>query len=443
MDGISPNKDYKGSQLVGYRNPVFPAEIADMIIDYLHGHRNALKRCSLVCKGWKASSRHHLFRTVSFSPKKVAFSDIVEFLASSPDVCAYIKEVTLLEYQGISLRDLRAALHPLKSLRSVTLDRLHVSKPKWREPTLEPVVGVLDTLRIASSNVLDTDISVFFDLLGLFSELTALHLSYSHLLGHSTLRHSGLTTTASDRFRRVETLLLRALPLHALDVILHRNHLPHRWASLRTLCMDGGCSTWEHVKRIGEFIAVIGPQLRELAVRLQYMLLRERDDMNGVVTIRDTAEKWRALRLDKCTKLHVFKISVGHGDPMSQRDGKAIFRSTVDLLTHLPSNAMEVRVSFALRREWYTLHDNPFRHYRDGLMALDWKALDCTLSADRFEKLRVVLDVGVVRGTFNMKKCQDLFDCVRRALPELESRYMLKLDFTKEKWWGTLDGLWD
>ncbi|RPD55196.1 hypothetical protein L227DRAFT_657046 [Lentinus tigrinus ALCF2SS1-6] len=412
-----------------------------MIIDYLHGHRNALKGCSLVCKGWKASSRHHLFHAVSFSPERVAFSDLLVFLASSPDVCAYIKEITLSGYRGISLKDLRAALHPLRCLRSVTLDRLHISKPNWREPMLEPVVGVLDTLRITSSNVLGTDLSVFFDLLGLFSKLSALHLCNSLDYSMAIDRHRfDLTTTASDRFRRVEKLVLRALPLHALDAILHRNHNTHRWASLRTLWMDGCCSTWEHVKRIGEFIAVIGPQLREVAVRPHSMLL-VRDELlaNGqatVVTIRDTAEDWQALRLDKCTKLDVFKISVGHDDPMSRQIGKAIFRSTVDLLTHLPSTAVEVRVGFAPGRERYNLHGNQFRHYRDSLMALDWQALDRTLSADRFEKLRVVLDLGLARGTFCMKKCQELFKCARHALPGLDSRNMLELDFTKEKWWA-------
>ncbi|KAG6901806.1 hypothetical protein C0995_007742 [Termitomyces sp. Mi166 len=44
---------------------VLPAELTDIIIDYLHGDVYALKACNLVCKAWQGRSRHHLFRSIN------------------------------------------------------------------------------------------------------------------------------------------------------------------------------------------------------------------------------------------------------------------------------------------------------------------------------------------------------------------------------------------
>ncbi len=260
---------------------------------------------------------------------------------------------------------------------------------------------------------------------------------------------------------RVSNLELRPLPIQVLDMLFHRDYLPHRWASLHTLCIDGGCRSWEHVRKIGEFLAVVGPQLREIALRLTDKLVAPREDLqaaNGQPPAAATTseysctrhecavmlicgpsqdiiiEKWRALRLDKCTKLEVFKISVGHVDYFARRDSKTVFRATVDLLTHLPSTVKQVRIGFSPDR--FSLPDNRFEQYKDFLMGLDWQALDNTMAAPKFKTLTVVLDVGLVRERFNVEQCQELLKCATHALPGLDSREMLKFDFTERKWWG-------
>ncbi|KAJ7501049.1 hypothetical protein B0H11DRAFT_2189033 [Mycena galericulata] len=43
----------------------FPAELEDLIIDNMHGQRDSLATCGLVCKAWLRSSRHHLFGSVT------------------------------------------------------------------------------------------------------------------------------------------------------------------------------------------------------------------------------------------------------------------------------------------------------------------------------------------------------------------------------------------
>ncbi|TFK32268.1 hypothetical protein BDQ12DRAFT_617414, partial [Crucibulum laeve] len=49
------------------RNLLFPRELIDMMIDFLHKDRQALKQCSLVCRGWVPATRYHLYGSWSIS----------------------------------------------------------------------------------------------------------------------------------------------------------------------------------------------------------------------------------------------------------------------------------------------------------------------------------------------------------------------------------------
>lgn len=43
---------------------LFPGEVVDAIIDFLHSNRVALTQCSSVCRSWLPSARYHLFERV-------------------------------------------------------------------------------------------------------------------------------------------------------------------------------------------------------------------------------------------------------------------------------------------------------------------------------------------------------------------------------------------
>jgi hypothetical protein len=45
-------------------SPIFPQELCDVIIDYLHDDKLALIACSTVCKNWLPSCRFHLYSTI-------------------------------------------------------------------------------------------------------------------------------------------------------------------------------------------------------------------------------------------------------------------------------------------------------------------------------------------------------------------------------------------
>lgn len=48
-------------------SPVFPPEIFETIIDFLHGDVPSLATCGLVCTEWNAASRFHLFSTLELA----------------------------------------------------------------------------------------------------------------------------------------------------------------------------------------------------------------------------------------------------------------------------------------------------------------------------------------------------------------------------------------
>ncbi|KAF7978983.1 hypothetical protein HWV62_44241 [Athelia sp. TMB] len=76
---------------------MIPPEITDSIIDHLHADVATLTKCSLICKNWLPSARHHLFRDVCLRS-----SNLDQFIAlrASPS-CSFT-----LCIHGITLQDL-------------------------------------------------------------------------------------------------------------------------------------------------------------------------------------------------------------------------------------------------------------------------------------------------------------------------------------------------
>jgi hypothetical protein len=45
-----------------------PQELFERFIDFLHGDKNSLSRCSIVCRAWLPASRYHLFDPLILRP---------------------------------------------------------------------------------------------------------------------------------------------------------------------------------------------------------------------------------------------------------------------------------------------------------------------------------------------------------------------------------------
>ncbi|CAA7269058.1 unnamed protein product [Cyclocybe aegerita] len=71
----------------------FPQELADHVIQLLQHDLVSLKHCSLVCRSWLYSSRIHLFRTLSLTPKKL--QHLLEVIDATlfPAILPYVRRV--------------------------------------------------------------------------------------------------------------------------------------------------------------------------------------------------------------------------------------------------------------------------------------------------------------------------------------------------------------
>jgi hypothetical protein len=73
--------------------PRLPPEITDRIIDYFHDSKADLRTCALVCRGWLASSRFHLFYSITTNPGSYYCYRLYRVIQSSPDIALHVREL--------------------------------------------------------------------------------------------------------------------------------------------------------------------------------------------------------------------------------------------------------------------------------------------------------------------------------------------------------------
>src|ERR1700722_9094745 len=83
--------------LHSYRPPIFPPELIEYTIDYLHDSPSTLRACACVCRAWVAPSRFHLFYRREIAPTRTSdiplqTGELLEFLQGSPHIAFYIRE---------------------------------------------------------------------------------------------------------------------------------------------------------------------------------------------------------------------------------------------------------------------------------------------------------------------------------------------------------------
>ena len=151
-------------------------------------------------------------------------------------------------------------------------------------------------------------------------------------------------------------------------------------------------------------------------------------DAYGRTSTEDTTRQWRALRLERCRALDVFTVTFDHNDHDGHRHGRKIFSTTVDLLTHLPTSIGQVRIRMIPDpTAALDVGDGATEPPNVLLEDLDWQALDEVLSAPRFKRLDVTLEVVTLRDAFSRDRCWKILANIRVYLPLLSSRDMLTL----------------
>ena len=71
-----------------------PAEIIDIILDYLHADIPALRSAALTCKAWLASCRFHLFRRIVLSNRQ-RLDQFGDVLCGNPLIASYVSHFWL------------------------------------------------------------------------------------------------------------------------------------------------------------------------------------------------------------------------------------------------------------------------------------------------------------------------------------------------------------
>jgi hypothetical protein len=120
--------------------PRLPPEVIDRIIDYLHDSPADLRTSALVCKPWLASSRFHLFSSVSIDPWHFySFCcNLYAAIQQSPHIALLVRELHC-SYEAKPTRALGAQDWPSKTgtilpllLRSFTaLCKLRIANVSW------------------------------------------------------------------------------------------------------------------------------------------------------------------------------------------------------------------------------------------------------------------------------------------------------------------------
>lgn len=149
-----------------------PSELNDRILDFLHDDRRALCNCSLACRDWLPTSRHHLFHTLAAIPIQDA-APLAQLLEEDPPLGSYIEHLELGRPDNLRKGDLlakapllhRGILEPrrMPNLRKLTLCevavdsftvffRLLFSQPRLEELSIRLTLYCEDYQILRSAN---------------------------------------------------------------------------------------------------------------------------------------------------------------------------------------------------------------------------------------------------------------------------------------------------
>ncbi len=453
-----------------------PPEILPEIFDNLRDDRAALRACSLVCGSWEPAARYHLFKTtMSVSPEKAPLNELITLLTSHDDIARRINHFALSGCRDVSFANLEALLKPLTSLRTLDLTNVSISRPLSSEPEVVtgPVVPALATLSIKDYNVIEQGVDIFFRLLSLFGEIDDLHLSARQ--PSSTRRGTRNLDDLECRIglilhspAQITNLTMGSLPLHFFAQLCHPWSRPF-WASVRSISVEDGLTSWAEIKQLGKVFAAHPTQFHRIVLKASHKLVVPPDTSLGGASgyhriafllglaanpflpsvpnhisaylclivhhaahgtffgAEDMKKQWKLLRLRQCEALDGLTVTLDHSDEESHGHGWEVFSTTVDLLAHLPSCVRQVRITMVPNFNTAQLVGIGSTQPPTILLeVLNWQSLDKVLSVPRFKRVKIVLEIVRLMNTqFSRQRYLQVLDNIRDRLPLLSSRNML------------------
>ncbi|KAG5352787.1 hypothetical protein C0989_000449 [Termitomyces sp. Mn162] len=243
---------------------VLPAELTDIIIDYLYTDICSLKACNLVCKAWQPRSRRHLFRSknldLSLPPESLD-----NFLSHVARPISHFHSTV----RSLSLRsecvpqhqhDL-AALASLRSLTNLTLSYWYIAMPdtRWFGGSPSVVSLGLESCRISCPD--------FKALLQQFPKLESLQLKNVSWRGRFDIDQAGGRGKVLKHLRKVH-LGTNSMPVvPALTTLISEGIIGEK---VEEIVLEDVETRDERIA--GDFLASLDMSLRSLVISAKNQL---------------------------------------------------------------------------------------------------------------------------------------------------------------------------
>jgi hypothetical protein len=398
-----------------------PAEIWDVIIDFLHDDQAALASCSLVRRDWTPASRYHHFVALNLNhPRKI--SRLLKLLMSSYcTIIPHVREIFLGARSSENELQLQDKLGPLVTLTK--LESLVLCYVDWHD-LLDPLPAAAfwRFTSLSSLELRHVQFDSFHHFVEALSGLTKLHrlslinLKFPDRTTSSTLVCSSLSRRVAQQLRTLEmvggdpTRVIHWLLLQQTTLairVLQLNYLRHR-----------------DVASVGNLLREIGPSLEHLVLSVKLDNGWRGSDACAPPLHVPCAELSLAgtpndLRQDldlRCNyNLRSVRLSL---NPLQPNFSQALV-STAEILATLASSKVE-----KLTCEFLVFDTTNFR-------SPSWSKIDGTLRPPTFmhlQKMELALRVaGGHNAVDAFVECERRSSIIRSTLPILSQRGVLDI----------------
>ncbi len=378
---------------------MFPVELVDTIVDYLHNDKASIVSCSLVSKTWAISSRYHLFRIVFLrrGPDDDGIDRFLRFIHSpwGNICCPFVRQLRITGHMSHNVLQLDPIidLHTLGAVVNMLprLEALELKSVAW--PGLEagssapPTSASVKSLTVTHLSMwVFSSVEDVMDIFHVFPNLRAIRT-------HDIIWRHPCRTKPARALRRPYPTELR------LEAIVFRACTGITWSFIefaqRALNFEAltSLSIWQlevgDIKALGNFLREVGGTLRYLHLKLsqirfidgeaermypQFISCRFFLLLMCWFSTASPEEIWPLLNLSDCTALDTFSLFVPmDDDPLI--NGPAIdfvpyWDSVLLILVQLPLSIKGFRIGLEVLDEDFL---------EELLLNLDWDWIDAHL----------------------------------------------------------------
>ena len=237
-----------------------PPELVDLVLGYLRRDSDCLRSCSLVCRDWLATCRHHLFSSISLRPYSISkFSTLKESPNWLSKIAPCVTRLYLSEGRGryrYEMPWVNAHIESLASLQCVA--DLSLVEIRWGALSSNSQSAVLEGFsQVEKLDLQRIKFNKFSELAAIVASKPMLRILSLYSVSSSIVDMNRLPSPAP-----MHRLELKAGGMEILSWLLLN---PTSYSALSSLTIQ----TYEDsFTQLAEFLAVLGPSLRDLDLGL-------------------------------------------------------------------------------------------------------------------------------------------------------------------------------